>query len=401
MKYESVTSWLESVSGGDQVWYVKRLSANDTLATGAHQAGPYISKPLGELLFPGFFTNVRPNPEHRFPVRIDSHVASERTVRGVWYNNRVTGGGTRNELRITGWGGKESPLLDPESTGSLAVLAFQLDGNVQSGRVWICRSVSEEEEVESIVGPVEPKTGLLFRPGMGLQGGLPFKPDCRLLPHEIPISWRTAFPAAEEIVTFAIEKSASWSSSPPDQRLVSRRDCEYDLFRSVEEQLVFPRIREGFESVDAFVAFAGTVSNRRKARAGRSLELHLKRIFVEEGLSFSHGEVSEGNKRPDFLFPGSYHYRNRAYPADSLRMLGAKTTCKDRWRQVLNEADRIRTKHLFTLQEGVSENQFREMEEAGVQLVVPAAVQDRYPRSIRARLQTLRDFIDECRTVTF
>jgi hypothetical protein len=57
-------------------------------------------------------------------------------------------------------------------------------------------------------------------------------------------------------------------------------------------------------------------------------------------------------------------------------MLAAKTTCKDRWRQILNEADRIPAKHLLTLQEGVSEGQFREMNDAGVRLVVPRALHD-------------------------
>lgn len=30
-------------------------------------------------------------------------------------------------------------------------------------------------------------------------------------------------------------------------------------------------------------------------------------------------------------------------------MLAVKTTCKDRWRQILNEADKIHQVHLFTL----------------------------------------------------
>jgi hypothetical protein len=49
-------------------------------------------------------------------------------------------------------------------------------------------------------------------------------------------------------------------------------------------------------------------------------------------------------------------------------MLAAKTTVKDRWRQVLNEANRIETKHLLTLQEGVPEGQFTEMQDAKVNL---------------------------------
>ena len=58
-------------------------------------------------------------------------------------------------------------------------------------------------------------------------------------------------------------------------------------------------------------------------------------------------------------------------------MLAAKTTCKDRWRQILNEAARIDVKHLLTVQEGVSSPQFREMKEEGVRLVVPKTLHKR------------------------
>ena len=34
--------WQDRFMAPDVIWYVKRLSANDTLASGAHQAGPYI-----------------------------------------------------------------------------------------------------------------------------------------------------------------------------------------------------------------------------------------------------------------------------------------------------------------------------------------------------------------------
>ncbi len=78
-------------------------------------------------------------------------------------------------------------------------------------------------------------------------------------------------------------------------------------------------------------------------------------------------------------------------------MLAAKTTCKDRWRQVLNEASRIDVKHLLTLQEGVSEGQFREMTEAGVALVVPSVLHNAYPESVRSRLLSLETFIAEVR----
>jgi hypothetical protein len=78
-------------------------------------------------------------------------------------------------------------------------------------------------------------------------------------------------------------------------------------------------------------------------------------------------------------------------------MLAVKTTCRDRWRQILNEADRIPRKHLLTLQEGISEGQFREMTAAGVQLVVPTPLIAVYPRSIQPHLQSIESFIADVR----
>lgn len=88
------------------------------------------------------------------------------------------------------------------------------------------------------------------------------------------------------------------------------------------------------------------------------------------------------------MFPSVAAYEDAAFPAYRLRMLAAKTTCKDRWRQIIIEADRIRTKHLLPLQE-VSEAQFREMTEAGVRLVVPTGIHDSYPVAICPHMITL------------
>ena len=98
------------------------------------------------------------------------------------------------------------------------------------------------------------------------------------------------------------------------------------------------------------------------------------------------------------MFPSEAAYLDPMFPAEQLRMLAVKTSCKDRWRQVLNEADRrIPRTHLLTVQEGVSEAQHKEMAESGVKLVVPAPLKTKFPRRIRTELQTLGEFIDEVR----
>ncbi|MFN2925236.1 type II restriction endonuclease, partial [Escherichia coli] len=88
--------------------------------------------------------------------------------------------------------------------------------------------------------------------------------------------------------------------------LLDRRRVEYDIFLLVEELHVLDIIRKGFGSVDEFIALANSVSNRRKSRAGKSLELHLEHLFIEHGLRhFATQAITEGNKKPDFLFPSA------------------------------------------------------------------------------------------------
>ena len=395
--------WMDSVSGEGWRWYVKRLSGNDTLANGTHQAGPYISKAVGFKLFPRVHASDEENPRARFAAIIDSH-GTEVSPTLIWYNNKLTGG-TRDECRFTNWGGGASPILDPEATGSICIFAFyqaNADRNAELCRVWLCDSTEEEDTAEDRVGPVEPGRAFLYDASGQTLYPLEVKPadaSCQLTPEEMPNEWRYNFPEASEIVAFSVGRLPSARNQPPDERLLRRRVCEYELFRSVESVVVTPRIREGFATVDLFVDYANSVTNRRKARSGASLELHAKTIFDEESLPHSYNEQSEHGKRPDFLFPSAEKYRDFDYPPEKLRMLGVKTTCKDRWRQILDEADRVPVKHLLTLQEGISLAQFAQMMQAKVRLVVPKPLHDRFHRDVRPHLLSLEEFIASSRRI--
>lgn len=76
-------------------------------------------------------------------------------------------------------------------------------------------------------------------------------------------------------------------------------------------------------------------------------------------------------------------------------MLGAKSSCKERWHQVLAEASKIRRKHLLTLEPGIPEPQTHQMKEMDLQLVVPRPIQDTYTADQRKWLWTLADFVRE------
>ncbi len=402
-----LTDWFDHVTGTEWFWYVKYLSANDTYAKkNVHQGGPYISKDALRLLFPRLEkrANRVSNPDLTLPAEVDSHGAWDLTLRLVWYNSKRLGQKNgRDEARLTRWGGLDAPVVSAGSTGSLTIFAFHRAGQADSDglRVWVARDGDDHDRIIDRVGPVEPGAGILLTATGILLAEAPRLVDrpCHLTEKTLPPGWRRTFPPGEELIGLVVASLPSVITKVEDERLLLRRACEYEMFRSVEEYHVLPRLQEKFATVDLFVEFAHIVTNRRKSRSGRSLELHLARIFDEESLSYSAGKHTEGHRRPDFVFPSMEKYWDGHWPDERLRMLGAKTTVKDRWRQILNEARRVQTKHLLTLQEGVSEEQFREMRESGVALVAPKALHKFYPQEVRSRLTTLAAFVKETRAV--
>ena len=145
--------------------------------------------------------------------------------------------------------------------------------------------------------------------------------------------------------------------------------------------------------VEAFLQYSLGVHNTRKSRAGRALENHLEFIFQSNDLRPSRAPETEHRAKPDFLFPGIAEYRDNTFPTSKLTVLGAKYSCKDRWRQILAEALRIDTKHLFTLEPGISKHQTDEMNAHKVQLVIPTLLHETYTQDQRIRLMGLREFI--------
>ncbi len=178
----------------------------------------------------------------------------------------------------------------------------------------------------------------------------------------------------------------------PDEALMRWLDEEESLFRVYENHVVSERIGRGFRSVDDFVKFSLSVQNRRKSRAGYSLENHLRYLFSALGIKHDYNKITERQSKPDFVFPSINNYADPLFPVVQLTMLGVKTTCKDRWRQVLAEAERIKHKHLFTLEPGISENQTQQMIANKLQLVTPSAVHGSYKAEQQKWLLSLSDF---------
>jgi hypothetical protein len=398
-----LADWLTQVSGPDWLWYAKYLSANDTYAKrNVHQGGPHLGKALFAEAFPLLSdrANQEKNPDLFIPTSIDSHGES-LDLRLVWYNSKRLSGqpNGRDEARLTRWGSTDSPLVEADATGSLVVFAFRVrpGSDADALRVWRCRTLSEEDYLLDRLPDLSPGSGRIVSP-TGSWNSVGTSGDCALRDEEIPETWRSMFPRGEELVEWAARRRRARGNA--DERLVDRRKCEEQAFYSIERFHAMPRINSGFTSVEAFVEFAGSLTNRRKSRSGRSLELHARLIFAEERISFAWQARTENKKTPDFIFPSQEAYNDPGFSAGSLRMLAAKTTCKDRWRQILNEADRIPYKHLLTLQEGVSEPQFREMQDAGIRLVVPEPTMSSYPDEVRPHLLSIEEFLTELRAMS-
>lgn len=372
---------IQSVLNSQQA-YCKFLSANDAGATGAHQKGILISKSACEMMF---------------AQDLEQENILKRTVEINWQNDFQTESvftyySSKNELRITKFG-RKFPFLRPEQTGALFVLTKQADQNYSA---FFLDTEDEIDQFLSAFGLAATETNQLID-------------SSRIVPEtqeQIAIqefigSLSVDFPLSEEMSAAArnihnkVYNHLEYIRTNPDRKIIDWTNMEYALFRALEHARYGDTISRGFSSVEGFITMANMVLNRRKSRAGKSLEHHLAAVFDGNQITYSAQAITEGNKKPDFIFPSQAAYHNMTFPVDKLVSLAAKTTCKDRWRQVINEADRLRDrpKYLCTLQQGISPAQMDEMQAENVILVVPKPYISSYPKDRQDRIWTLSKFV--------
>ena len=364
--------------------FSKFISANDAGMTGGHQEGFYIPKNSISLMFdtPG----IKGQNKERL-ISIKWQDTFETQSRFVYY-----GQGTRNEYRLTRFGRGFSFLKD-DNVGDLFVLCH-IEDNFYEGYVLQSDEDIEEFFLEFNLSSLETnclinKENIISAEDKLLQCFIKYVESINI---DFPPSIDLANQARNcYISAFKIPDSAI--KIKPDENLLKWIEAEYELFKVFENDRYKNIINSPFETVSDFVDRANSILNRRKSRAGKSLEHHLAEIFKISALRFEEQVITEENKKPDFIFPDSLSYNNIMFDANKLVFLASKTTCKDRWRQILNEADRIEDKHLFTLQQGISSNQLKEMYKYNVKLVVPKPYLSCFPLDFRDRILTLNGFI--------
>ena len=378
---------IQSVLNSQQA-YCKFLSANDSGATGGHQSGVLISKSAKDMMF---------------SQTLEDENILKRTVEIRWQNDLCTQScftyySSKNELRITKFG-RNFPLLNPEQTGALFVFTRQ---DTEHYSAFILETEEDIEQFLSAFGIGPTETNRIIDTDNVLpetQEYIAIQEFIRTLTVDFPMS--DVMSAAARDIQNRVYNHLEFIRTNPDRKIIEWTNTEYALFRAIEHARYGDRISRGFTTVDEFITMANMVLNRRKSRAGKSLEHHLSAIFDGNDIMYSAQAVTEGNKKPDFLFPSQEAYHNAEFPTEKLISLAAKTTCKDRWRQVINEADRLRgmPKYLCTLQQGISPAQMDEMQAENVILVVPRPYINAYPQDRRDRIWTVSRFVEFVREV--
>jgi hypothetical protein len=366
---------------------LKFISPNDVGLTGGHQWGYYLPKAEWKM-----FTEHPPTKGRN----------ADTVVEVVWHDGRVTdsrvkwyGAKTRSEYRLTRFG-IGFPFITHDCVGNLLVL-IPVDYKHFLG--FVLDLEDDIEEVQAALGVKITQSWAAYRPA-GEIAPTETEEECidrrfRKFAQKI-----TEFPTGASFSGEArqalLECVRNFERSAADDTLLRCVDAEYRLFRLVERQLCTTEITRLFKDVDDFLGSAATIMNRRKSRAGRSLENHVEYVLKRAKIPHTIRPSIDGN--PDVIIPSIEAYLDPSYPANKLVMLGIKTTCKDRWGQVLKEASRIPQKHILTLQQGIAPSQLNEMNEKGVRLVVPKKIQQQYStKNVGMKLLTVEDFLSDVR----
>ena len=360
---------------------LKFISPNDVGLTGSHQCGFYLPKSVWQMYSP-------------FPPAKET--LNKHPVTITWPDGRVTnsvvtwyGQKSRREYRLTRFG-RDFPWLTFDTVGDLLVLVPQTIGSFSA---YVFDLDEDIEDVQAALGVEQFEKWGVYRHGAAHLEDVTECVDRRL--REVSSTYEF-FPSGEVFSEKTWETlrscSPAFAKASPDETLMICMELEYKLFRMGERLVCQSEIVRLFRDIDDFLQTGLRILNRRKARAGRSLENHIHRIF--SNMNLPHDIRPDVDGRPDIVIPGRAAYLDTTYPLTKLFVIGVKTTCKDRWRQVLNEGKRQPAKFILTTQRGISANQLREMSEVGVQLVVPESLHGEYPPQSSMKILTIQQFID-------
>lgn len=140
----------------------------------------------------------------------------------------------------------------------------------------------------------------------------------------------------------------------------------------VSERDVIRLLIEKLPEIDALMLSA---SQQRKSRAGYSYEHHIEAMLAAGAIPFEKQVIIEARKRPDFILPSLAFLDGGTDKASTGLILSAKTTLRERWKQVEREKGN-RALYLTTVDENIAGNAIEDMASIGVTLVVPEGLME-------------------------
>jgi hypothetical protein len=297
-------------------------------------------------------------------------------------------------------GADDALFVAKRSDGSLLVIVTPHDTTIERQLLWLFGNVGAQETefaVAQLAGGDSCKIDFAAR--MILEHiGIDVEDDSEIMLESLLHNFGTEFPSTTQFSEFARASLDDVSSRDnPDLALLTWMEREEILFKVFEKHLMAEKIQTLVATakveVEPILTMVQSALQRRKSRAGFALENHLQQIFRDFKISFTRTGVTERRLKPDFIFPSIEAYHNDKFPILRLTMLASKSTCKDRWRQILNEAAKIPIKHLLTLEPGISEHQTKEMATENVQLVLPKELHATFTSTQQREIMSVSDFI--------
>lgn len=83
----------------------------------------------------------------------------------------------------------------------------------------------------------------------------------------------------------------------PDKYILSCINTGYELFKAFKVKLYTTDIKAGFKNTEELIAFSNQILNRRKSRAGKSMEYHQLTTFTTCKLQYETQVATEGRTR--------------------------------------------------------------------------------------------------------
>lgn len=404
---------------------IKKLSRNDCSwaddPENGHQNGPYIPREIHEGKFFPPIENINHEKPHIFEARFKTiwpATGEIKTSRLAHYSNKG------RELQFTRVAKSEFANLTPASL----MLGGLIQEPVDNIHFWFMTIDSASEELELLeamfdlgadfhYGLFDPKDALKIQ-----------KDETDQLIDELSRALNTGalaafiasvskMPApetlAEEAQRIFLQKNRLGGLSPyeienPGDAIMSiSRDIEYSLYKRAERRYraaeviriithggadIVSSVVHGFPDLDA--AFL-SASQHRKSRAGRSFEQHIARLLRDGQITFEE-QVVTGRRRPDFVLPSLVVLKDEQRKFEEALILSAKTTLRERWKQVAMEKLNCAL-FLATVDDRVSSDAIDDMGSQGIHLVVPESLKkskETYYQG-KANVITFREFFDE------